>query len=85
MKILGSGTGILSEEVDIKPRKVIEKRPEVYSDKEIEQILGVSGPEGETLLLALLYTGLREQELCHLNWDDLDFERKVLRVTAPTR
>jgi len=67
---------------NIKPRRVIEKRPEVYSDKEIEQMLGVSGPEEETLLLALLYTGLREQELCHLTWDDLDFERKVLRVTA---
>src|SRR5713226_9058116 len=41
---------------NIKPRRVIERRPEVYSNEEIEQMLRVSGPEEETLLLALLYT-----------------------------
>ncbi len=30
----------------------------------------------------MLYTGLREQELCHLAWDDLDLKKKVLRVRA---
>jgi integrase/recombinase XerD len=67
---------------NIKPRKVIEKPPEVYSDKEIEQMLGVASSHEQTLLLTLLYTGLREQELCHLTWDDLDFKKQLLRVTA---
>ena len=67
---------------NIKPRRVIEKRPEVYSDEEIDQMLGACGPKEEALLLTLLYTGLREQEVCHLSWEDLDLEKKVLRVTA---
>ena len=67
---------------NIKPRKVIEKPAEVYSDEEIEQMLRASDAQEEALLLTLLYTGLREQELCHLAWEDLDMEKKVLRVTA---
>lgn len=67
---------------NIKPRKVVEKRPEVHTDEEIDEMLHVSGPYEQVLLLTLLYTGLREQELCHLTWEDLDFKKKVLRVTA---
>jgi integrase/recombinase XerD len=67
---------------NIKPRRVIEKRPEVYTDEEIDQMLRGCGPKEEALLLTLLYTGLREQEICHLTWEDLEFEKKVLRVTA---
>jgi integrase/recombinase XerD len=66
----------------IKPRKVIEKPPEVYSDKEIEKLLEAANPEEQALLLTLLYTGLREQELCHLTWADVDPKKKLLRVTA---
>ena len=67
---------------NIKPHKVIEKRAEVYSDEEIEQMLSASDTQEEAILLTLLYTGLREQELCHLAWEDLDMDKKVLRVTA---
>ncbi len=49
----------------IKPRKVIEKPPTVYSDKDIEQLLSMSNRTEKALLLTLLYTGLREQEICH--------------------
>jgi len=67
---------------NIKPRRVVEKRPAVYNDDEIDQMLRGSSRGEQVLLLTLLYTGLREQELCHLTWDDLEFEKKVLRVTA---
>ncbi len=66
----------------IKPRKVVEKPPEVYGDNEIAKLLGAADAEEQAVLLALLYTGLREQELCHLTWDDVDFKKKLLRVTA---
>jgi len=66
----------------IKPRKVVEKPPEVYGDNEIAKLLGAADAEEQAVLLALLYTGLREQELCHLTWDDVDFKKKPLRVTA---
>ena len=67
---------------NIKPRKVIDKPPEVYDDREIERMLRIADSTERALLLALLYTGLREQELCHLTWDDVDFKKKLLRVTA---
>lgn len=66
----------------MKPRKVVEKPPEVYGDNEIAKLLGAADAEEQAVLLALLYTGLREQELCHLTWDDVDFKKKLLRVTA---
>ena len=66
----------------IKPRKVIDKPPEVYSDNEIDQLLRACNPDEQALLLTLLYTGLREQEICHLTWEDVDFKKKLLRVTA---
>jgi len=66
----------------IKPRKVVEKPPEVYSDEEIERMLQATDPTEGAILLTLLYTGLREQELCYLTWNDLDFRKKVLHVTA---
>jgi integrase/recombinase XerD len=66
----------------IKPRKIIQKPPEVYSDKEVAKMLKAANPVEQAILLTLLYTGLREQELCHLAWDDLDIKKKVLRVKA---
>lgn len=66
----------------VKARKIIEKPPEVYNDKEVEKLLGAANTEEQSPLLALLYTDLREQELCHLTWDDVDPKKKLLRVTA---
>lgn len=66
----------------IKPRNVIQKPPEVYSDKEVTKMLEAADPFERVILLTLLYTGLREQELCHLAWDDLDIKKRVLRVKA---
>ena len=37
----------------IKPRKVVEKPPEVYSDKEIADLLGAANPVEQAVLLAL--------------------------------
>ena len=28
------------------------------------------------------YTGMREQEICYLAWDDVDLKKKILRVSA---
>ena len=67
---------------NIKPRKVIEKPPTVYTDIEIERMLHVADPTEQAILLTLLYTGIREQELCYLTWDDIDLKKKVLRISA---
>lgn len=66
----------------IKPRKVVEKPPPVFTDKEITKMMEAAEPTEKALLVLLLYTGLREQEVCHLTWDDVDLKKKVLRVSA---
>jgi integrase/recombinase XerD len=66
----------------IKPRKVIEKPPPVYTNKQVQRMLEAADPTEKALLLTLLYTGFREQELCHLTWADIDLKKKVLRITA---
>jgi len=66
----------------IKPRQVLQKPPTVYSEKELGEMLKIADPIERALLLALCYTGMREQEICHLAWADVDLKKKVLRVSA---
>lgn len=47
-------------------------RPLVYSDEEIRRLLEAAAEEDRPWLLTLLLTGLREQELCWLSWEDVD-------------
>lgn len=66
----------------IKPRQVLQKPPSVYSETELAGMLQIAGPIEQALLLTLCYTGMREQEICHLAWADVDLKKKVLRVSA---
>src|SRR5439155_11090347 len=66
----------------IKPRQVLQKSPAVYSERELGAMLKVANPAEQALLLTLCYTGMREQEICHLAWEDVDLKKKVLRVSA---
>jgi len=66
----------------IKPRQVLEKRPEVYSDEELTSMLEKADPVELAILFTCCYTGMREQEICFLEWPDLDFKKKLLRVSA---
>ena len=66
----------------IKPRQVLQRAPTVYSEKELGEMLKIADPIERALLLTLCYTGMREQEICHLAWEDVDLKKKVLRVSA---
>jgi integrase len=46
-------------------------RTPVYSQDEIARILGACDEEDRAAFATLLLTGLREQELCFLTWDDV--------------
>lgn len=50
------------------------EQPSVYRPEEIERLLAACGPEDRDVLLTLLLTGLREQELCTLTWEDVVLE-----------
>jgi integrase len=66
----------------IKPRQVLQKPPTVYSEKELGEMLRIGDAIERALLLTLCYTGMREQEICHLAWKDVDLKKKVLLVSA---
>ena len=66
----------------IKPRQVLQKPPEVYGDEELTAMLEKADPVERAILLTCCYTGMREQEICYLTWDDVDLKKKVVRVSA---
>jgi integrase len=45
-------------------------------------MLGVANDEERFLVQFLLTTGMREQEAAHTEWDDVTWERTVIRVAA---
>ena len=66
----------------IKPRQVLQKAPSVYTDEEVGRMLKKANAVEQALLLLCCYTGMREQEICNLAWEDVDLKKKLLRVSA---
>jgi integrase/recombinase XerD len=66
----------------IKPRQVLQKSPEVFDDQEVAGLLRHAGDAERAVLLCLFFSGMREQEICHLGWEDVDFRKKLLHVSA---
>jgi integrase len=50
-------------------------RPSVYSQDETDRLLAACNAEDRDAFTTLLLTGLRDQELCYLTWDDVALER----------
>ena len=60
--------------------------PEIYTDKELNALFkAVTAPRESLLFKVLLQTGVREQEAMHLEWDDIDPERKTLRLRSKVK
>jgi integrase len=66
----------------IKPRQVLQRPPETYSDEELAAMLAKADPVERAVLMTCCYTGMREQEICYLAWEDVDLKKKLLRVAA---
>lgn len=65
-----------------KPPKTPKKPPKAWNVEQVAQILAfASHHEHGPMIEALLYTGLREGELCALEWEDIHIEEKYLEVT----
>jgi integrase len=63
-----------------RPAKVIQKEPEPFNQREIENILSVlESPYKEYFQLAF-YTGMRTGELIALRWQDVDFKRDKIHI-----
>jgi integrase len=57
-----------------------EKLPEPYSADDVRAILGVADGSLRVALMLALQCGLRDLEICHLEWGDIDWKDGVLRV-----
>lgn len=89
---LESMYAIVVNAVDIKIPKSPKKHPRIYSDKEIEYIYKVLTKSDTWLsfrncaiVSLMLDSGLRQNEVCTLNWDCIDFDSRILKVYGKGR
>ena len=61
--------------------KPIEKMPYVPTEADIDQLISGSGRKLSTFLQFLKETGVRCGEAARVKWSDIDFERRIVRVT----
>ena len=61
--------------------KPAEKMPYVPTEADIDQLIAGSGRILSTFLQFLKETGARSGEVARLKWSDVDFERKLVRIT----
>ena len=65
--------------------KYEETLPTIYTSDEISTILAEAGPYMKMAILLALKCGLRDQELMHLEFSDLNLADKTLRVQGKPR
>ncbi|RLA86526.1 MAG: hypothetical protein DRG40_02775 [Deltaproteobacteria bacterium] len=66
-----------------------ERKPRALTSEEIQKLLDVARQEDRLLgglayeiFLTYLYTGMRRTELLYLEWEDIDFDRRQIRIQA---
>lgn len=65
--------------------KYEETLPTIYTSDEISTILAEAAPHMKMTILLALKCGLRDQELMHLEFSDINFTEKTLRVQGKPR
>ena len=62
--------------------QVVRKLPFIPKETEVDQLIAGCTQRMATFLQLLKETGARCGEIWHLKWDDVDFESKVVNITA---
>jgi len=65
--------------------KRIRKLPFISTEKELDDLIAGCGPKTSTFLQLLKETGVRAGEAWQLEWADIDFINKTIRVKAEKR
>ncbi len=73
--------GIDRKQIPPKPRYE-EKLPDMYSSEQTSALLAAASPYMRMCILLGLKCGLRDQELRHVEFQDINWESKTLRVRA---
>lgn len=58
---------------------------EMYQPEDLEALFKACSPDEKVLYMFFLFTGERDKEVRYTTWDDIDFARKSVRVTAKKR
>lgn len=65
--------------------KVAKKNPKFLTEEAIWKVLEAATPRTRWPIQLLAFTGIRKGELAHLEWSDIDFDNRLLRVQAKDR
>ena len=66
----------------LKPLAVTKTVVDTYDETDLDRFFRACTKEEETIFRTFSYTGLREQELAHLHWADLNLAKGMLTVRA---
>jgi integrase/recombinase XerD len=58
-----------------------EEEPEIYEEEELEKLFKASDAEERLWFEFFLMTGMREQEVMHVYWSDINFSAATVRVS----
>jgi integrase len=58
------------------------KSPFIPTEQELDQLIAICGPKTATFCQLAKETGARAGELANLTWNDIDFERRIVKITA---
>jgi integrase len=58
-----------------------EEEPEIYEQEELDKLLAACDAEERLWFEVFLMTGMREQEVMHVYWSDVNFNHATVRVT----
>ena len=61
--------------------KFVEEEPEVYEKEELDTFLSACTDEERVWFEFFLMTGMREQEVMHVYWSDVNLQHATVRVT----
>jgi len=69
-----------------KPKTIVpQKEPFLPQDEEVKQLIAGTGKRTSTLLQLLYETGIRIGEASLLQWTDIDFKAKQIRINLPEK
>ena len=73
---------LLNPAAGLKPLATTRTIVDTYEEEEFEQFFQARLPRERVIFKTFYYTGLREQELAHLPWSNLNLKKGILSVTA---
>jgi integrase/recombinase XerD len=75
------GLGVADQ---LEPPRRPERLPRYLSEEEMHRLLNAvqSSPRDSAIVHVLAFAGLRVSEVCHLQFEDIEFERNILHVRS---